>query len=62
MLKVLVQHGQTSLFEDNAEFGMYTETIIVQTLLYDHLNEMPESLKALEWSNLVQKQHVYKNQ
>ena len=57
MLKVLVQHGQTSLFEDNAEFGfgmrISYETIRdrVQTLLYDHLNEMPESLKALaeEW-------------
>jgi pyruvate-ferredoxin/flavodoxin oxidoreductase len=46
-----------SLFEDNAEFGfgmrISYETIRdrVQTLLYDHLNEMPESLKALaeEW-------------
>ncbi|BCR36589.1 pyruvate:ferredoxin (flavodoxin) oxidoreductase [Mariniplasma anaerobium] len=46
-----------SLFEDNAEFGfgmrIAYETIRdrIQTLLFDHLEEMPESLQALskEW-------------
>ncbi len=46
-----------SLFEDNAEFGfgmrIAYETMRdrVQTLLFDHLNDMPEALKVLaeEW-------------
>jgi pyruvate-ferredoxin/flavodoxin oxidoreductase len=46
-----------SLFEDNAEFGfgmrIAYETVRdrVQTLLFDHMDEMPESLQALakEW-------------
>ena len=46
-----------SLFEDNAEFGfgmrIAYETMRdrVQTLLFNHLNEMPETLKAMseEW-------------